>query len=342
MRCPPGVQPLRQEAVELKLWLGLGITVFLAGSVMFWVVGANPLEAWGVLLHTSLGNAFGLSQVLEKTSVFTLTGLAFLFAFRAGFWNIGAEGQLMMGALMSYSVAQLVADTTQGATLPLMIGVAAGAGALWALIPALLRLRFRVNEILSTLMLNYVAVHWVRIFVNLVWKDERSAYPVAARLPKVAQFPGWRHSELHLGMVLSVVALVVVYFIFAHSPLGHALRAQGQSPKAARYAGISLSTMILVSFLFSGALAGLAGVHELAGSGSSRLRDSIGLGLGFAGIPVALLADGDPKKVPLAALFFSVLFVGSQGLKTAFGIPFGLHEVFLGVIVLVKLIYLKL
>lgn len=324
----------------MKLWLGLAVIVLLAGSLMFLIVGANPLDAWTILIKTSLGNAFGFSQVVEKASIFTLTGLAFLFAFRSGFWNIGAEGQLMVGALVSYSVAQLVADTTQGATLFIMILAAFVSGALWALLPALLRLRFNVNEILSTLMFNYVAIHLLRIFVNLVWKDERSAYPVAARLPKVAQFPQLQHSEFHLGILLSVLALIAVFLIFAYLPLGHELRTQGQSPKAAKYAGVSLPAMVLISFLISGGLAGLAGVHELAGAGS-RLRDSIGLGLGYVGIPVALLADGDPKKVPLAAFFFSILFVGSQGLKAAFGIPFGLHEVFLAVIVFAKLIYLK-
>jgi len=325
----------------LRLWLGLAAIVFVVGSAVFLAVGANPLDAWAVLFDTALGNFFGISQVLEKTAVFTLTGLAFLFAFRAGLWNIGAEGQLMVGAVMSYSAGQVIAEVTGGATLFVMAAVALASGAAWALAPALLRIRFSVNEIFTTLMLNYVAIHLIRIFVNLVWKDARSAYPVAARLPEVAQFPGVPRSELHWGMLLAVVALIAVYVIVDHTALGHQLRAQGQSPKAATYAGVSLNTTVWISFLVSGGLAGLAGLHELAGAGSSRLRDSIGLGLGYAGIPVALLADGDPKKVPVAALFFSILFVGSQGLRSKFGIPFGMHEVFLAAIVFVKLIYLR-
>ena len=324
----------------MKMWIVLVLVVFAIGSLLLLGVGANPLDGWRSLFERSLGSPYGLSRVIERAAAFTITALAFLLPFKAGIWNIGAEGQVMMGALAGYSIARLSGGFVGQASLLVMLVASFIGGALWALIPALIRLRMRDKEILTTLMLNYVAIHVLRHFVNIIWKDEGFTFPITKLLPKSAEFPAVARTEIHVGIALSVIALVVVLFLLRYLRLGFDLRTHGGSVKSARYAGVSIPTVILFALLGAGGIAGLAGLQELSGGGIPRLTDSIGLGLGYMGIPVALLANADTKKVPLAAVFFAVLVVGSTGLKKL-GVPAGFHEVMLGVVILTRLAFLK-
>jgi len=324
----------------MKMWIVLVFAVFVIGSLLLLGVGANPLDGWRSLFERSLGNFYGLSRVIESASLFTLTALAFLLPFKAGIWNIGAEGQVMMGALAGYSIARLAGGSTGHATLLVMLAAAFIGGAIWALIPALIRLRMRDKEILTTLMLNYVAIHVLRHFVNIIWKDEGFTFPITKLLPKSAEFPGLARTEIHAGIALSVVALVLVLFLLRYARFGFDIRTHGGSVKSARYVGVSIPAIILFTLLAAGGVAGLAGLQELSGGGIPRLTDSIGLGLGYMGIPVALLANADTKKVPLAAVFFAVLVVGSTGLKKL-GVPAGFNEVMLGVVILTRLAFVK-
>jgi len=322
-----------------KRWVILVLTVFAVGSVLLLLVGVNPLDGWSALLKRSLGNTYGLSRVVERAAAFSLTALAFLLPFQAGIWNIGAEGQVMIGAVSAYSVARLLGGAAGSMTLPVMLVAAFLGGAIWALVPALIRLRMQGKEILTTLMLNYVAIHVVRHFANVVWRDRGYSFPVAKLLAKSAEFPGLPRSEIHAGIALAVVAVIAVVWLFRSTELGFDLRTHGGSERAARFAGVRIPSVILFSLLIGGGIAGLAGFQELSG-GVPRLTDGVGLGLGYVGIPVALLANADPKKIPLSALFFAVLVVGSAGLQKL-GIPAGFHEVLLGAVILTRLAFVR-
>jgi simple sugar transport system permease protein len=320
-------------------WILFALVVFAIGSLLLLLVGVNPIDGWAALLKRSLGNAYGLSRVAERAALFSITALAFLLPFRAGIWNIGAEGQVMIGALAAYSVARLLGESAGALMLPTMFVAAFLGGMLWAVVPALIRLRLRGKEILTTLMLNYVAIHVVRHFANVVWTDKGYSFPVTKLLPKAAEFPGLARSEIHAGIAMAVVLVVLVAWLLRHTELGFDLRTHGGSERSARFAGVNMRSVILFSLLVGGGIAGLAGLQELSG-GTPRLTDGIGFGLGYMGIPVALLANADPKKVPLSAIFFAVLAVGSAGLQRL-GIPAGFHEVMLGAVILARLMFVR-
>jgi len=331
---------IRQAGGEaIRRWILLALAIFAIGSLLLLLVGVNPIEGWKALLTRSIGNTYGLSRVAERTALFSITALAFLLPFKAGIWNIGAEGQVMIGALAAYSIARLVGPSVGPMMLPIMAVAALLGGAIWALIPGLIRLRMEGKEILTTLMLNYVAIHVVRHFANVVWKDQGYAFPVTKLLPKSAVFPSLPRSEIHAGIAMAVVAIIGVALLLRYLAIGFDLRTHGGSVRSARFAGVSIPSVILFALLVGGAIAGLAGLQELSG-GTPRLTDGIGAGLGYIGIPVALLANADPKKVPLSALFFAILVVGSAGLQKL-GIPSGFHEVMLGAVILTRLAFVR-
>ena len=320
-----------------KSWLGLTVLVIGAGSLLLILVGVNPIEGWIALIGRSLGNPYGLSRVIERTAIFTVTALAFLLPFKAGIWNIGVEGQLMIGVLAAYSIARVTGGFAGPFVLVFMFIAAVIGGMLWALIPALIRLRMAGKEILTTLMLNYVAIYVVRHFSNVVWKDEGYAFPITKLLPRTATFAGLPRSEIHTGIILTILILVLVIVFMRYFALGFDLRTHGGSLRTALFAGVDIRRVIMLSLLLGGAIAGIAGLIELSG-GTPRLTDGVGLGLGYMGIPVALLANADPKKVPIAALFFAVLVVGSTGLNKL-GVPAGVYEVLLGVAIMARLAF---
>lgn len=320
----------------MKVWIILVFVILLLGTVVFLVIGLNPLEAWSMFFFRSIGSWYSFTRVLDVTSVLTLTGLAFLIPFRAGLWNVGAEGQLLMGALASYSIVRIMGSFLGPLTLPVMILVGMVVGALWILPAAFLRIKWGSSEILVTLMLVYVAVNIVRHFVQYVWGNPSYAYPITSRLPSEAQFVSIGGGEFHIGFLFTVAALIGLMLFLSRRITGFSLRLAGEGEGLLRYTGVSVAKVTLIALLIGGAIAGAAGVHELAGS-APRLRDSIGHGLGFLGIPVALLAGGDIRKLPLAAFLFAVLYVGSQGLKVL-GVPVGLGSMLIAGVVLAKLI----
>lgn len=320
----------------MKVWIMLGLVVMLVGTTAFIVLGVNPIKAWQTLFVRSLGSWYSLSRVLDMTSVLTLTGLAFLIPFRAGLWNIGAEGQLLIGALASYSLVKLIGPVLGPLTLPAMLIIGMLAGAIWILLAAVLRVTRDSSEILVTLMLTYVAANVVSHFVQYVWGSKSYAYPVTPRLPAEAQFGSVGGGELHVGFLFTVAALVLLMVFLARHPMGFTLRLSGEGEGLLRFSGSSVAGVTFLALLIGGAMAGAAGVHELAGS-APRLRDSIGYELGFLGIPVALLAGGDIKKLPLAAFVFASLYIGAQGLKFL-GVSDGLGDTLIASLVIAMLI----
>lgn len=300
----------------------LAVTAVLAGAAL-WAGGYDALEAGRALVAGTVGSGDAiLSVTLVRAVPLILTGLAVALAFRAGVWNIGAEGQLYAGAVAAAWVG-LVADGLPAPVLvPAVLLCGAAAGALWAAIPALMRARLEVGEVITTILMNFVAIHMAAYLVRGPLQESRGVFPQtdaiaeAARLPSLV--PGTR---LHVGLVLTVVVAVALWGFLRWTRGGFALRAAGTSPEAARVSGrVRVRWVGLLAFLASGALAGLAGGVEVSGV-TFALYEGLSPGWGYTAIAVALLAGLNPLAVVGTGIFFGALEGGSGAMQRAAGIP---------------------
>ncbi len=315
--------PRHGGAVRSGLW-GLGLALCLAlvsGAAAFALLGADWVQAYAAMAAGALGSAQGRMDVLIKAAPLIFTGLAVALCCRLKAWNIGAEGQFVFGAV-GVALAGLRLFPGGGAwLLPACLAGGAALGALWAAIPALLKTRCGVNEILSTLLLNYVAVIFMEHLYFGPWRDPAGfGFPGTAELPEAAWLPLWPGTRLHLGLALALACAVLLWLALERTRFGFQCRVLGQNPEAARYAGFNVDRLTLTAFLFSGALAGLAGACEVLGV-QHRLQEGLASGVGFDGVIVAFLARLHPLGVPAAALFLAAILVGGDQLQTALGLP---------------------
>ncbi len=315
--------------------LAVLITFLLtAGPIL--LAGANPIEAYAQFLIVPLTSRFSALEVLVASTPILLTGTAVALAFRGGYWNIGAEGQLLVGAIAAAAVGQ-IAGMPQVLQVPLIILGGALGGAVWALGPALLRVRFGIDEVVTTLLLNPVALLLVNALLHGPWRDPVSGFPESPRIVDAAEFPQLlERSRLHLGFVVAIVVVVTVGYVISRTPAGLRLRAVGLSPEGARFAGIDVSRTLLITALVSGAIAGIAGAGEVAGM-QYRLTSGISPGYGYTGIVVATLGTLTMPGVTLAALFLGDLTVGASSAGRALGIPSQLGAVVQGTLLLVTI-----
>jgi general nucleoside transport system permease protein len=333
MRLEP--DPLPPRAKVLGVYLGaMGLAFSLVGAV-FAAYGAAPWEAYRTLLEGTLADRQGLAEVLRRTLPLLLIGSGLTLSFRVGFFNIGAEGQLLLGAVAAGAVALFVPPGA--ASLPLMFLAGAGAGGLWTLPAAWLRTRVNVNEILTTLMLNPVAGSLVLYLVSGPWRGEQvQGYTYTDEFPASAQLPLLEGTLVHWPtLVLGVAVALALQVLLTRTPLGYALRVVGASPKAARYAGMPTARVVLLIGLLSGGAAGLAGAGEVAGIHHRLLEPSqLSLGYGFTAIIVAWLARGHPALVLLTAPLMGLILAGGDLLKISLNMPFRVIDVFSGIILL--------
>jgi len=328
----PRLSPSR-ATVFLVSALSVAVALLLA-SLIFWGYGLNPWRAYGAIGRGVFGSWPSFSEVLRRGTPLILCGVGLTLAFRAQFWNIGAEGQLLAGATAATGVA-LFLPIPESLRLPLMFLLGFLAGAIWAVIPALLRVKLGVNDVISTLMLNYVMSYIVEWLVHGPWKGPTmrgfaytDAFPLSARL---SYLPSTR---VHwLTLVLGVALALVVAFLLARTRLGYEIRVVGQNPDAGRYAGINFTLVLSLVMLISGGLAGLAGVGEVAGI-HWRLRSPshISMGYGYTAIIVAWLARGSPVAAIFTALLFGLIFAAGDYMKTVLNLPFQITGVFNGLI----------
>lgn len=328
----PRLSPSR-ATVFLVSALSVAVALLLA-SLIFWGYGLNPWRAYGAIGRGIFGSWPSFSEVLRRGTPLILCGVGLTLAFRAQFWNIGAEGQLLAGATAAAGVA-LFLPIPESLRLPFMFLLGFLAGAIWAVIPALLRVKLGVNDVISTLMLNYVMSYIVEWLVHGPWKGPTmrgfaytDAFPLSARL---SYLPGTR---VHwLTLVLGVALALVVAFLLARTRLGYEIRVVGQNPDAGRYAGINFTLVLSLVMLISGGLAGLAGVGEVAGI-HWRLRSPfhISMGYGYTAIIVAWLARGSPVAAIFTALLFGLIFAAGDYMKTVLRLPFQITGVFNGLI----------
>ena len=325
------------QPVELPRWMDIGLlpVVNLAMAlgvcgIVVAVVGLDPLQVLTLLVKGAFGSRAGIGYTLYYATTFIFTGLAVAVAFHGGLFNIGGEGQAMMGGLGCSLVALgLGAQLPAALLLPLMVAGAMAAGALWAAVPAALQAWRGSHIVITTIMFNFIASALLAyLLVNLLkapgsMSVETAPYPAAAQLPGMHQLLAalgiaWPRTPLNLSVLLALAAAVAVYFFLWRSRAGYELRAVGFSPHAAHYGGIRPRGQVMLGMVVSGALAGLVGINELAGVQHRLLLDFV-VGAGFTGIAVSLIGRNHPVGILLAALLFGALFQG--GAELSFEIP---------------------
>lgn len=332
------VQPLPEPTPGRKLAvLVLSLLAgFAAMSIVFAANRVNPLFALKEILFRSFGSLYGLKETVTKAIPLILIGTGLTLAFRAKFWNIGAESQLLLGAMAATWIALTWGAKLPAAVLlPLLFLAGFLAGALWGLIPALLKVRFAVNEVISTLMLNYVAAELLTLLITGPWRGASQRgfpytepFPASAKLPLI---PGTRIHYLTLAIALGTALLL--YLAVRATKFGYELRVIGENPEAARYAGIDFLRTTVVLMVLSGGLAGLAGVGEAAGI-HHRLTypGVVSGGYGFTAIIVAWLAKLNPLGAVVSGLLFAGILVGGDAIQISLGLPAATVQVFNGVL----------
>ncbi len=325
-----------EPRTTVSRWLSPALTVgaivvalVISGAIIA-IVGGDPIASYLHILNASFGSVGVLSDTLVKATPLILTGLACALAFRMRLWNIGAEGQFLLGAWGASAVVlfPLVPAGTPGIVLiPLMMLAGMIAGGLWGLIPGVLKAVLGVNEIIVTLMLNYIALFWIQFWVFGSWSEsgfqQTKAFPKEAWLPRLADLagsvPAFGGLTVHLGFIFGLVAAAIMWLFLERSRYGYEIRLIGDSPRAARYAGIDIGKRVIVVFAISGALAGLAGMSEVNGA-VHRLQDHISPGYGFTAVIIAYLAKFRPGRVVVASILFGALILAGREIQPS-GVP---------------------
>ncbi len=307
---------------------------FVASLLLLWLYGTPPGEALSVIYQGVLTDRRGLAEVFRRAVPLILSGIGLAFAFRAQFWNIGAEGQLLLGAVAASWVA-LFSGVSGWMMLPAMAIAAFVAAAIWAMVPAYFRVRLGVNDVITTLMMNYVAIYLVEWLIHGPWRGRSvfgfaytDTFPDAAWLPLL---PGT--ALAWPGLLLAGLGAAFLSWVLGRTTLGFEVRVVGENPEAARYAGVRIVRTMLLVALFSGGTAGLAGFVEVAANHHRLLSPlQISLGYGYTAIIVAWLARNHPLAVLLTGTLIGFVFAAGDVAKVALQTPFQLVQVVNGLI----------
>jgi simple sugar transport system permease protein len=328
----------RRLAPSRAAVIGVSVLAVLAAllvmAIIFWGYGVSPWHAYATIAKSTLGSRYGLMEILRRTIPLLLCGVGLVIAFRSQFWNIGAEGQLLAGAVAATGVA-LYSGIPAPWLLPTMFVVGFLAGAVWGIIPAFLKVKLRVNDVITTLMMNYIMIYIVEWLIHGPWKGPTMrGFAYTDTFPKAAWLPTLPLSRVHWPtLVIGLVAAVLAAFILARTRLGYEIRVVGESPDAARYAGINFLRVSLWVMILSGGLAGLAGVGEVGGIHHKLLSPvQVSVGYGYTAIIVAWLARGSPIAAIMTAALFGLIFAAGDVIKVALRMPFQVTGVFNGLI----------
>ncbi|WP_271104088.1 ABC transporter permease [Pseudomonas tohonis] len=308
-----------------------GLLTLACGSALFVALGHDPLETLHALLVAPISDLYGVSELLVKALPILLCALGLAVAYQARIWNIGAEGQLLMGALAGSAVAVHLIDWESRWALALVLGAGILAGAAWGALAAWLRTRFNANEILTTIMLNYVALNLLLFAVHGPLKDpagfnfpESAMFGDASRLP-----PVFEDLRLHIGLHFALLALVAVWVLLHKSFLGFQIKVLGLDKRAAGFVGFREKRLVWLALLVSGGLAGLAGVGEVTGP-IGQLVPQVSPGYGYAAITVAFLGRLNPFGILVAGLLMALLFLGGENAQMALNLPQSITQLFQG------------
>ncbi|MCC6500747.1 MAG: ABC transporter permease [Anaerolineales bacterium] len=316
---------------SLAISLGAVAVALILGGIVIAAVGGNPFITYLYIARASFGNLGVLSDTIVKATPILLTALACSIAFRMKLWNIGAEGQFIMGAWGASAVvlAPIVpAESSRWLFIPVMTVAGLAMGAAWGFIPGYLKAKFNVNEIISSLMLNYIAISWVNFWIFGVWSEGgfqmSPKFPEGASLPRLSEYasqiPILRGLTTHAGLLFGIAAAVILWFIVYRSRWGYEIRLIGDNPQAAKYAGLNIARNTILVMALSGALAGLGGMSEVAGVVRRLQTAPLATGYGFTGIIVAWLAKLNPLLIILVSILFGALILAGREIQPS-GIP---------------------
>jgi len=323
LRLSPFVQALIAFAVSM-----------LGGALLLLATGHNPVTAFAALFAGALGSVNNLSECLLKAIPLWLCGLAIAIAFRAGVWNIGAEGQLLIGALVATGLAPFLQKLPSALGVPLLLAAGAIAGAAWGALPGWMKARRQIQEVISTILLNFVAIELVGYAVHGPLMEIGGNFPQSAALPEnlrlLRLLPPTR---LHLGAVLGVVMTAATYVLLFRTVAGYQLRALGVNATAARFAGMQIERLIILAMAISGGLAGLAGAVELSGV-THRLFENFSPGYGYTAVAVALMARLNPWGIIGTAFLFGALEAGAGAMQRQANVSAVVVQIMQGLMIL--------
>ncbi|MBN8198396.1 MULTISPECIES: ABC transporter permease [Thalassospira] len=318
--------------------IAAAIAILLA-AIPLALADAPIIKAYGLMISGAFGSVFSISEMLTRATPLILTGLAAAIAFRAKLWNIGAEGQLYMGAMAAVAIGSGVIDGPSWIMIPVVMIAGMVAGALMLIGPTLMKTRLGVDEVVTTLLLNFIVLLFVQMMLEGALKDPMSmGWPQSEPIIDSAVFPPLiERMRVHFGLIIALVSAIALAVFVKRTVWGFEIRAVGENAAAAKFAGISVTkTMILVAAL-SGGLAGLAGVAEVAGT-RGYLATDLSPGYGYAGIVVAMLARLSPVGVIASALFVASVFVGADSMSRAIGVSSYLADLIVAMALLCVLI----
>ncbi|MCH9827146.1 MAG: ABC transporter permease [Gammaproteobacteria bacterium] len=326
-------RPEPSGAMRLASPLIAAAAMLVTGLLIFLILGKNPVEAFQVFFIKPLNSIYGLGELLLKTTPLLLCALGLAIGFRANVWNIGAEGQLIVGALAGTGVALAWGESESSWILPAMLVAGIIGGMLWAAIPALLRTRFHTNEILTSLMLVYIAQLLLAWLVHGPWRD-----PMGFNFPQSRLFEEWEllpilwdGTRVNTAFLIALLLVAASWFFTQKTHAGFRMQVSGLAPAAATYAGFGEKRNIWLALLISGGTAGLAGIAEVAGP-IGQLQPQISPGYGFAAIIVAFVGRLHPVGILLASLLMSLLYLGGEQAQMSLALPSAITGLFQGLL----------
>ena len=326
MRLEP--KPKLSFVAALGYPLAAIVATLVVASLLVLAAGASPFSVFYLVAKGAAGSQFALVETLTRATPLIFTGLAVAVAFRARLWNIGAEAQLYIGAVVTVVLGTGILPLHGGLLLPIIMVAAMAAGALLLLGPAILKTRFGVDEVVTTLLLNFIVLLFVSMLLEGPLKDPTGlGWPQSQKVVAEAQLPRLiQGKRLHFGFVIAIAAALLTWVIMKKTALGYEMRAVGHNPEAARFAGMPVNRVIVKTALLSGGLAALAGFSEVSGLKGNLTLD-LSPGFGYSGIVVAMLAMLNPLGVILSAIFVAGIFVGADAMSRAAGVPSYIAEV---------------
>jgi simple sugar transport system permease protein len=309
------------------------LLALIVGGIVLLATGENPFEVYRVMLNGAFGGTNALAETLVKATPLLLTGLGVAVAFRMQLWNIGAEGQFYFGAIFATGTALFVLPNAPAMVLiPAMVVAGLLGGAVWGFIPGVLRGYLGANETITSLLLNYVAILFSDYLIHGPWKNPMGfGFPGTKSFPAAAWLPHWGTTRVHLGLVFGLIAAVALWIVLRRTRWGYEVSVMGENPRAARYAGMSTARTIMLVMVLSGALAGLAGMSEVAGIGH-QLQRNLSPGYGYTAIIVAWLGRLNPFGIIVVAFLLAGLMVGGDQLQMTLQLPAAIAPMLQGTI----------
>jgi len=317
-----------QKVVQVRI--AAILFALIASGLVILLLGHNPVTVYVEMIRGSLGSAYRIRETINKMIPLLILSLGVCVAYKMKFWNIGGEGQFYMGAFGAGFVVFNFPDLPARIMLPAMFIAAVICGAVWALIPAILKSRFNTSETLVTLMMNYIAIRWITYLQYGAWRDTTAAgFPRMFRFPDTAKLP--KLFGVHVGWVVALILVVFVYVLLRYSKLGYEIAVMGENKDTAEYAGMNTKRILITAIIISGGICGIAGMLQASGI-EGALSLQLSGGLGFTAIITAWLAQLQPVALVIVSFLFSVMLQGGSYLQSAMQIPSAVSSVIQGII----------